>query len=76
MSNQAEQMKAMVLNHLNDGRARDDLIHLAYQFLADFPPETYPEELNRCQVLKGLERIYDQITTSNTPSNESMNHNT
>ncbi len=71
-----DQMKALVLNHLNEGQARDDLIHLTYQFLADFPPETSPKEWSRCQVLKGLERIYDQITTSKIPNNEKMNHNT
>ena len=63
----------MVVNHLNEDRARDELIHLAYQLLADFPSETPPGEWSRCQVIVGLERIYDQMAASKIPSDDEMN---
>lgn len=71
-----DRMKDMVLNRLNEGRSRDDLIHLSYQLLAEFPFETPPGEWSRCQIIVGLGRIYDQIAARKIPGDDEMNHTT
>lgn len=68
-----DRMKAMVLNHFNEGRPRNELNHLAYQFLAEYSIETPSSEWGRCQVIVGLERIYDQIAARKIRGDEELN---
>lgn len=76
MTDYLDRMKDLVLNRIDEGRARDDLIHLSYQLMADFPFETPPGEWSRCQIIGGLERIYDQIAARQTSSHDELNHTT
>lgn len=69
-----DRMKSLALNHFKEGRARDELVHLAYQLLADYPKETPLEEWSLCQVTLGLERVYDQIVSENFPEEDGMDH--
>lgn len=71
-----DRIKSLVLNHFKEGRARDDLNHLAYQLLAENPKETLLEEWSLCQVTLGLERVYDQLVSENFPEEDEMDHTT
>jgi glyoxylase-like metal-dependent hydrolase (beta-lactamase superfamily II) len=71
-----ERMKTLILNHINEGRARDELKNQAYQLLTEFPVEKSLEEWSLCQVIRGLERVYDQVVSSKFPGDNGKDHPT
>jgi glyoxylase-like metal-dependent hydrolase (beta-lactamase superfamily II) len=71
-----DRMKFLVLNHVNEGRARDELNHLAYQLLTEYPKETPLEEWGLCQATTGLKRVYDQMFSENIAEKDGMDPTT